>query len=482
MSDKGRARPQGRSMLGLPRGLALACAALFAVAFVVYLWLWPEAPVMSKDSPLYLDVARDLADGRLDSLHDRAPGYPLLILLTGSQQAPTRALFWLALALHLGCIWVLAVVLRAAGVRPALLVLFALFFLAPFSVQPATYLVMSEGATQLSLVAGVAALAGWCWRGGLGWLVAGALALALSGLIRPSHQFVSLAAASALLALAAISAPGARPSRRSLIGAGALVVGLSVLVTGSFSWLNYQRFGYFGISPSLGFALSTRTVTVLERIPDQDAEIREALIQARDNDLVRRGGDHTGLSYAYSGVVDEIQRRTGLARHQVSGRLAAIFVRLIAAAPLHYLSEVSHASMDFWLPAHLPDLSGRAPALRPVWTGMHFIFIGLFALQFVVVLGIALLRAGQRLAGGAAAPAPPPASAPERLATAVYLLSLAVILYTLVISCTVAHGDSRYRVPVDMLIGGVTLLGVERWARLSRQITWRAAPQGAVSG
>jgi hypothetical protein len=60
------------------------------------------------------------------------------------------------------------------------------------------------------------------------------------------------------------------------------------------------------------------------------------------------------------------------------------------------------------------------------------------------------------------------------------IAGVAVILYTMVISCTVAHGEPRYRVPVDMLIGAVTLLGIERWAISSRQITWRAAPQGQV--
>ena len=40
-------------------------------------------------------------DGRLDHLHFRAPGFPLLLVLTGSAFEPTRALFIATLLLYL---------------------------------------------------------------------------------------------------------------------------------------------------------------------------------------------------------------------------------------------------------------------------------------------------------------------------------------------------------------------------------------------
>ena len=75
--------------------------ALFAAAFVVYAWLCSEAPVIEGDSSQYLEVARDLIDLRLDTLHDRSTGYPLFLVLTGSAGGVTRQLFHASLVLHL---------------------------------------------------------------------------------------------------------------------------------------------------------------------------------------------------------------------------------------------------------------------------------------------------------------------------------------------------------------------------------------------
>ena len=59
--------------------------------------------------------------------------------------------------------------------------------------------------------------------------------------------------------------------------------------------MNYSKFNFFGIYPMTGFNLSTRTVRFLERLPDEYAAEREALIRARCNaDLIARGGRSCG--------------------------------------------------------------------------------------------------------------------------------------------------------------------------------------------
>src|SRR5574339_167049 len=100
MTDRMRNAGPGITLTGLPVRTAVAYAVLFTAAFMAYAWLWPQAPVMEGDSPQYLEVARDLTDFRIDALHDRTPGYPLLLVLTGSTETPTRALFYASLLLH----------------------------------------------------------------------------------------------------------------------------------------------------------------------------------------------------------------------------------------------------------------------------------------------------------------------------------------------------------------------------------------------
>jgi hypothetical protein len=56
-----------------------------------------------------------LSDFWIDELHLRTPGYPLLLLLTGSSQAPTRTLFFTSLLLHFASVWLLASALSCAG-------------------------------------------------------------------------------------------------------------------------------------------------------------------------------------------------------------------------------------------------------------------------------------------------------------------------------------------------------------------------------
>src|SRR5688572_8220994 len=94
-----------RSVTGLPARTAAAYALLFLIAAGAYWWAWPEAPVQEGDSPQYLEVARDLADLKLDALHDRAPGYPMLLVATGSADEPTRTLFVVSLVLHFASVW-----------------------------------------------------------------------------------------------------------------------------------------------------------------------------------------------------------------------------------------------------------------------------------------------------------------------------------------------------------------------------------------
>src|SRR6186713_2452417 len=100
-----------RTIGGLPARVAMLYMLLGLVSLAAYGLLWPGAPVMDGDSSQYIEVARDLRDFRIDDVHDRAPGYPVLLVLTGSSDAPTRMLFYASLLLHFGSVWLLALAL-----------------------------------------------------------------------------------------------------------------------------------------------------------------------------------------------------------------------------------------------------------------------------------------------------------------------------------------------------------------------------------
>src|SRR6187455_2327356 len=104
-----------RNIGGLPFRVAMLYVLLGLASLAAYGILWPDAPAIDGDSSQYMEVARDLRDFHLDEIHDRAPGYPALLALTGSSDAPSRSLFRASLLLHFGSVWLLALALHATG-------------------------------------------------------------------------------------------------------------------------------------------------------------------------------------------------------------------------------------------------------------------------------------------------------------------------------------------------------------------------------
>ena len=58
---------------------ALTLTIFICIAGTSYVLLWPHAPYAAADTPGYVQVAADFQDGKLDELHSRTIGYPLLL-------------------------------------------------------------------------------------------------------------------------------------------------------------------------------------------------------------------------------------------------------------------------------------------------------------------------------------------------------------------------------------------------------------------
>lgn len=449
--------------LGLPKPLAVALAVLALAVVAGYTLAWDEAPVEASDSAGYFAVAHDLEDFTLASLHYRPPGYPMWLRLLGFvEHRATRRLVTAELALRMAGLWMLTVVLYRLGLGRRALLAFALVSCLPPYVEPAAY-VLSENLTQFLLNAALAAILFWRWRRRYRYLVLAGAALAAAALTRPTYQLLAPALAAVLLLLPAVTGGGERPRRRAVLAAGALVALATAPVAG-FALFNHLRFDRFTISPgNTAYSLSTKTVTVLERLPDDLADVREAMIAARDQHLVERGSSHRAGQY-YPDARAAVAEVTGLGERELDELMLRIQLELIAAAPLSYAQHVAHSVASYWFPTAGRVAFGGSRLLHLSWVGFHFAVVGGFLLQLVVLGGLGAFELSRRLASRPRTFDRTPLLASQLTA---YGIALTVIAYTLAVSCLVHQGEPRFRTPTETQIVFLCFLGGSIWLRLA---------------
>jgi hypothetical protein len=464
-------RQKHRTVAGLPIPTALLYVLLFTVAFWVYTRWWSHAPVMASDSGDYLATAADLVDLHIDHLNYRPPGYPLLLVITASSVVPNRALFFLSLLLHFTSIWILSSVLYSTGLTETALSLFGILLLLPPYVEPAAY-VLTENLTEFMLVVGFGSLVFWSLRCNTIWLLLSALTIAYAGLTRPTYQALAFAMIGSLFVVSVLF--GWSPAiRKKTIKASLILICASVMLIGGYAFINYLNFGHFGLSlitPVDSATLSTRTARVIERLPDEYATIREALIRARDAELVARGGQHTGYGYLSSpGVIQEVADITGLHGHQLAKYLLHINLLLIREAPLEYLHDVSRAFSVYWFPSSSILANMNSHFIQLLWGAIHFCLIGIVVLTLVVLVGglpLIVMTYKQSIARSDRVFLKELAL--SQLQGCVYIFAGTIVIYTALISSFFETGDPRYRVPTDGMIALMAFLGTDLYRRSIR--------------
>jgi hypothetical protein len=450
------------SVAGLPFRTATVYALLFAVAFGLYSVIWVKAPIMEPDSVSYLRAAQDLSDFHIDQLQERVPGYPILLLLTGSSHSPNRTLFFVSLLLHFASIWLLAIVLYRAGLNEMKLNLFSLILLLPPFVEPAAY-VLTETLAEAMLVVAFASLIFWHLNKRSIWILISAASIGYAALTRPTYQLLALAVA-AWLVLARFLFPRAATRSRDVVQASLILISGSILIIGGYAFFNYRSFGYFGITAKLGLSLTQKTVHVIERLPDEYAATREVLIRQRNVDLLASGG--TSLGYI-SNVVPELTRITGFDMVRLSNYMLKLNLLLIQKAPLNYLREVVWAFGSYSFPSSTTLANFDSRPVQFVWGALHFFLMAAFACTLIVLVGAAIyiskckrfvkqrnniiLNSERRLVHAQAFS---------------YGLAGTIVIYTAAISCFIDAGDARHRVPTDVIIVFMVFLGTHLWHRL----------------
>jgi 4-amino-4-deoxy-L-arabinose transferase-like glycosyltransferase len=362
--------------------------------------------------------------------------------------------------LHFGSIWLLASVLHRAGIKELALISFGFLLLLPPYVEPAAY-VLSENLAEAMLVLAFVTLILWIHKKKNIWIALSSLAVAYAGLTRPSYQGLALGMAAALIVLKYLLSRV--PLRwTEVMKASGILVFTSVLMLGSYAFINYQRFGYFGVTPRLGLTLNTKTWRFIERLPDEYAAIKAILIKARNAQLVQDHTEHDGSMSVWS-AVPELSIITGLEYHKLSSQMLKLNVLLIKSAPLMYFREVVSAFGSYWFPSSTILANFQSRTVQLLWAVLHFFLVAVFAVTLVVLVGIAIFfqscgkrgtRAGWQLKSGL-----------ELIHAKALMFALAgtIVIYTAAISCLVEVGNPRYRIPTDGLIFFMILTGIDLW-------------------
>lgn len=429
-----------------------AALTLFCIAFAAYAVAWRQAPLMHPDSPTYMALARDIKAGNITHFSQRTPGLPLLMLATGSETQPTRALFYVHLALHFASVGLMAWLLAFLETDRRLIRLLLLAGVTPVFVAPAAF-ADSEILCEFFVVCILVSLVLWLVKQRFAWAVLFGVACLGAAFVRPAFQFLCPVLAAAVLLAQAL---GVFPNRSLIATARGLIAPVLIAVLGvaAYAMFNYQRFGFFSTCSLLPYQLSTRTATFVEDLPDEFSGVRSILLRHRDAELVRHFGNHTSYDYIHPAMREVIAYYGN-----DSAKALRIITRantwLILHKPMSYLIESLRSSGTYWLPIEYPEIGPQGGIWRAasaaVQMGISVLVLGLG----VVMAGAACVWTGIRLKTRAA---PPWSDATERRAAA-YALSMTLIIYSAIVSSFGGTGLARYRVTSALVILGCCVLG-----------------------
>ncbi len=395
------------SLLGLPRQFAALTVSAMLVAAVVYSAWWGTTPEQNTDSVQYLATASDLSDGRLEQMPNVAPGYPLLLIVTGSTDGPGPALFFTQLVAYFAVAWLVL----ALSVRFELRLRWRVVLLAALLSPPLvewTAAVYTETLTTLLVTLGVYLAVRWVETDRLGWLV----------------------------------------------GVGVASLAATVLLVGAVSVHNGVRFDYPATTPLAGWHLLTRTAPFLEQA-DQTPLTTELI--AMRNEKMLQGDEHEPYVMLWL-ERERVEAATGMSPRELDRELLRLDARLIAQNPLDYLLAVGNVAPTFVFPSASTKATGGHSAVQLLFAVASFAVVALFVVQVLLVAALAVAR---RVGASFRTPLDRPET---RLC---YVLVLGLAAYLFVVSTAFDIGLARYRVPLDPLLLLVTFGG---WRAVSKAV------------
>ncbi len=434
-------------------------------ALLLYGVLWRDGPLQSGDTSSYLEVARDLTDLRLDRLHLRTPGYPLLLLASGGAVEPGAVLVWIQLALVLTAAWTLARLLDDLGASTVAQWTFVGIASMPHLVQVADCAESEALAQALLSLAFVALVRGCLVEERLWWVGAVSLLLGLAAITRPAFEVTAPSLAVAI-AIAALCSPS-RERRRHLVQA-ALVLPLgTLLLAGGLGLWQRSRFGAAG-SPLLAFSLAVKTAPYVESLPEDFGPVREILLRHRDRQMLRER-HHLPEGHIFTAWPELVAQFDG---DEVAAARAVMTANLeiIQREPRVFLVQSWRASFRYW-EWYLQPVPGFG-----VWPIKGVLFV----IQMATTLAYWTLLASGCVAALVLWPArgrPRDAARPwlpDPAVASALTLGAVIVLSAVGAQSVLGVGHARYHLPTDQIVLASVCLGGDALARLRAQVTRRA--------
>jgi hypothetical protein len=427
-------------------------AVTLILALISYAAAWRHAPFLSLDSPSYMSLARDLKAGTLTELSIRTPGFPLFLILTGSERTPRRVLFDMSLGLYFSAVGLLAWFLRSLGIRCRLIFCMMVIAILPPYVEPSAY-ADSENLCQFMVVVSTLSAALWRITQRRTFLWIYGIAALGAALTRPTYQFFVLAVAAAILLGNSLNL-GKRERTLKLARALAGPVLLSILVLGGWATVNFMKFRYFDTSGMTAITLGHKTASFVECLPNEYTELRSTLLKYRDRELLIPFSDHTGQNYIHR-ALPELIRSAGNDKAKAFRVLKAADIYLITHKPASYLLESLKAGVTYWMPEDGELSNHNSGKWRVLWAVVQMAIVGGFLALAIIFVGFALVclwvrgRVDWQLAVSQE-------TADQITAYGICLMS---VLYSAAISSFAGMGLPRFRETSDLMILACCFLG-----------------------
>jgi len=410
-------------------------------------------------------VARDIQQLTFGEIRDRPPGYPLVLLCTGSCAEPTRLLFGVSLALHFASAGMLFNLLTRTGLSLWLSGAFLVLSITPFYVEPAA-IALTEVFTRFFVTFGLFQTLEGVMRRSMWRFTAAGVSFGYAGWTHPLFLTAFLPVLAGLCLLRCILHWSPLNLRQFLCGSGC-VAGAGLAALGGLYVFNSCAYGFKGISPFGGTALSTRTARFVERMPQRHGEIRRILVETRDRELVQ-GATHAAGSYIWK-ARPLLKKATGLGAQELDGLLRQVNLELIKGSPLLYLNEVGCSWVGFWSPSAGDLASFKSRALGFLWVLVDFLVVAGWACSSVTLGSVGLLMRFRRFRASVSRGGGLAGASKFGLGVHFQAVGASMICWTALVACAFGVGNPRYRQPVDLLVLACAVQGVGMLAKLLRR-------------
>lgn len=420
--------------------LSLFIVIILLACSILYFAVWQDSLVTAEDSRGYFRPASDLVDGSLEEFHFRTLGYPVLLLLTGSVSEPTLSLFVVQLLMYMLSVYMVSKILIQLHVQQTFILFFVILAMLPPSVEYTSY-ALPEVATMFFLTISFYAIFKSLSKNNFWWGLGSGFALGIGAIIRPDYQFLGIFIS--IIAMLFLLMLKLWPIWKKVF--------LPLLISSSFCLIAYMgfnliRFQKFTMAYFSGFTMTAKTVNMLEDIPDNYAEIREILIDARNKELVN-GKSHSAVNYIYEASGD-LQKLTGLDMPQLASLINKININLIYRNPLQYLVSVGTAMANFILPSATNQSIFSSSMVQLLWTVIHFVILGIFILTVCTMVGCFVMAFTTDKNRSQSIVEKINKKLPNFL---IFIIALSSVIYIALISTFVAVGDARYHVPTQLM-------------------------------